>query len=174
MVVAIDEEDAGLSTRPCTLNDSVPDLPSLVLAVADDLASCSLPLVQVPVPLLVVVRIRGIRKASLPITVTLHRIHKGIADTYADVGVGDLTHLTLAVDEVQDVRVPVVEDQHQRSAAGPPLFNQAGDKAKEPAPAHRSTGSAIDALHIAVSWPQRGDVHPHPATAAHDLSHLSQ
>ncbi len=79
-----------------------------------DFAPGSDPRFQIAIPQFVVVGVAGIGEDQFPVFIGLDRFHELIGDPHADIGVGDVAGLTLAVDEVENIRVPVIEDKHER------------------------------------------------------------
>ena len=140
----------------------------------DGALAARLPGVEVAVPQLLVIGIVDVGEGELPLAVGAHRLHERVGDADADVGVGDLAHLPLGADELHDVGVPDVADQHQGAAAAAALLDQSGDEAVERAPGDRPAGAAVDAAHVGVARAQAGDVDAHAAAAGHDLHHLRQ
>ncbi|MNI43754.1 hypothetical protein D3C73_980950 [compost metagenome] len=100
----------------------------------DNSAACSLPFIQISIPYLVVILICCIREHKLPVQIFLHSLHKAIAYTYRQVSVGHLTHRLLNRNKIQQIRMPVINHQHQRTAAAAALLDQACRVAEQSAP----------------------------------------
>ena len=169
---AFTEPYAGLGAGPGAADDGVPDLARLHRADVLHRPTGRLPGLQVAVPKLVVALDRRIREHQVPVGVGAHSRHQAVGNAHADVGVGDVTGLLLAFDEAEDVRVPVVENEHQRAASAAALFDEAGDETVERAPGNGAAGATVHTSHVTVARAQAGNVDPHTATAGHDFRHL--
>ena len=146
----------------------------MVLIHLDRLFVLVPPALEVAVPKPVVVGVGGVGEDQLPLAVFFDRLHKGVADPDGDVGVGDGAHVPLGLDKVENVGVPVVEDQHEGAPAAAALLHQAGGKGEEAAPAHRARAAAVDAFDVGQAGPQRREVDADAAASGHDLDHVAQ
>ena len=83
-----------------------------------------LPLLQVAVPLGFVIGVADIGEDQIPLRIGVNGVHKFVGNAHGDIGVGDLAHLALRADELDHVRVPAIENEHQRAATRAALFNE--------------------------------------------------
>src|SRR5581483_4205298 len=148
LVVPVHEDDAGLGAAPSRGADEVPQVAGL-----QRLLDLALPL-------------------EFPVAVAPHRVHERIGHADRQVGVVDPAQVLLDGDELFDVRVVVVEHQHQRAAPAAALLDDvAGRDRVELGPGARPGGGAVDRPDVRAAWAQRRQVDADAPAAGHDLGH---
>src|SRR5690606_6350863 len=157
--------DARLRAGPRAFDNRVPKITRPHGAIMQHPPPTGLPLFEVAIPHGIVIWLRRIRKNQIPIRIGFDRIHQAVTHTHADVGIGNLPSLALAVNEIEDVRMCVVEYQHKSTSPGPTLLNQAGDEAVQRTPRYRPARPPIHPFDIGAAWTQGGDIDSHTAAA---------
>ncbi|MNR02364.1 hypothetical protein D3C85_1182100 [compost metagenome] len=84
--------------------------------------------------------IRRIRENKLPVQILLNRLHEGVTNAYRQIRIRHLTHGLLHGNEIQNIRMPVIDHQHQRSPAAAALLNESGGIAEQASPGDSSAG----------------------------------
>ena len=147
-VVPVDEDEARLTSRPGRVADLVPEVARpyglLDLTVPD----------------------------KIPRGIGLDGSHERIGDADGQVRVIDALEVALDVDELLDVRMAVIDHQHQGATARSALLDHVtGCDGVELCPRTRSRGSAVDGLDVRPTWPEAREVDPDATTTGHDLGH---
>src|SRR5690606_8479396 len=111
---------------------------------------------------------------QVPVFVVVQSPLKVVGEPHRDVGVGQDAKVPLGVDEIDNVGVPDVENEHQRASAGTALLHQPRRRGIQLAPAHGARALAVYALHVGEARPQGGQVDADAAAPGHDLHHIAQ
>ncbi len=134
LVVVFHEYDARFRGFPGGFDNRMPHVAGLHRTVMNNVLTRFSPLLQIPVPNLVIFRVRRVRVHQFPIQIFLHGFHEAVADAYGQIGIRNLPHRLFDGNKIQYVRVPIIHHQHQRAAAAATLLDQARCIAEQSAP----------------------------------------
>src|SRR5690606_26681434 len=97
-----------------------------------------------------------------------------VGQAHGNVGVGDDAEVALRVDKFDDVRMPDIEDEHERAPARTALLDEAGGGGEQLTPADGARAFAVDALHVGQARTERGQVDADASAPGHDFHHVAQ